>query len=128
MNFSGYLKSIRESKRWSYWELFKQSGIAAAHLEKIENGTKGSPKPDTIRKLSEALGVEYVEMLIKADALTEEDLIRYVAKARFQPLLNDEAALEVMSDRNVLELLEKLADMPADVRKKKIQGILGMLE
>ena len=131
MKFSEYLKKARELKGWSIWRLFQESDISHVHLGRIEKGEMEPPKPETLRKLSEALGVDYIDMLKAAGAITDEDLLKIEIKNRFSPIINDDVALELITDKNVLEVLEGLAKLDKQKRAmvlKNFLSTLGMLE
>lgn len=71
--FGKYLKSVRESRGASINQLALYSGVSAAQISRIETGTRGVPKADTIQKLSDALKVPYEEMMKAAGHLQLED-------------------------------------------------------
>ncbi len=58
------LKELRERKSLSQRDLEERSGVSHVTINRIERGVR-KPWPKTVRKLSEALGVE-PEELIKA--------------------------------------------------------------
>ncbi|MDF2964244.1 MAG: transcriptional regulator, family protein [Paenibacillus sp.] len=70
--FGIYLKKARESKGISVNQLALESGISNAQISRIENGLRGIPKPETIRKLAEALKLPYEEMMEKAGHMPDE--------------------------------------------------------
>jgi transcriptional regulator with XRE-family HTH domain len=70
--FGTYLKHVRESKGISVNQLALESGISNAQISRIENGLRGIPKPETIRKLAEALQLPYEEMMEKAGHMPDE--------------------------------------------------------
>lgn len=72
--FGSYLKSVRERKKISINQLALDSGISNAQISRIENGLRGIPKPETIRKLADALKVPYEEMMSQAGHMPEERL------------------------------------------------------
>jgi transcriptional regulator with XRE-family HTH domain len=70
--FGVYLKKSRESKGVSVNQLAIESGISNAQISRIENGLRGIPKPETIRKLADALQIPYEEMMEKAGHMPDE--------------------------------------------------------
>ncbi|MFD0679936.1 MULTISPECIES: helix-turn-helix domain-containing protein [unclassified Paenibacillus] len=70
--FGIYLKKARESKGVSVNQLALESGISNAQISRIENGRRGIPKPETIRKLAEALQIPYEEMMEKAGHMPDD--------------------------------------------------------
>lgn len=69
--FGDYLKELRESKGMTVNQLAVYSGVSAAAISRIENGKRGVPKPETIKKLSEALKEPYPEMMKVAGHLKD---------------------------------------------------------
>jgi len=57
------LQDARLAKFWSRDELAKASGIHRDHIGRLERGYEGEPRPPTIRKLAEALGVDPAELV-----------------------------------------------------------------
>ncbi|NOU92019.1 helix-turn-helix domain-containing protein [Paenibacillus sp. LMG 31456] len=70
--FGFYLKKARESKGISVNQLALESGISNAQISRIENGLRGIPKPETIRKLAEALQIPYEEMMGMAGHMPDD--------------------------------------------------------
>ncbi|SFL09532.1 Transcriptional regulator, contains XRE-family HTH domain [Paenibacillus sp. 1_12] len=100
--FGSYLKSVRERKKISINQLALDSGISNAQISRIENGLRGIPKPETIRKLADALKVSYEEMMSQAGHMPEERLheipewATYRDKRDFKKMLEEDG--EVMFD------------------------------
>src|SRR5690625_3419220 len=42
------------------------SGVSNSYLSQIENGNRGIPSPEIIKKLSKGLKIDYEDMMIKA--------------------------------------------------------------
>jgi transcriptional regulator with XRE-family HTH domain len=49
------LREARELKGWTQEQLESESGIAQAHISKIERGDVRNPSNDTVQKLEQAL-------------------------------------------------------------------------
>lgn len=64
--FGKYIKKVRETKGMSLNQVALYSDISAAQLSRIENGKRGVPKPSTIKGISEALKLDYNELMKKA--------------------------------------------------------------
>jgi HTH-type transcriptional regulator, competence development regulator len=71
-NFGAYIKKIRDSKGLTLNQAALYSGISAAQLSRIENGKRGVPKPQTIKKLSEAYKLDYEGLMIRAGYITSD--------------------------------------------------------
>ncbi|MCG7406734.1 helix-turn-helix domain-containing protein [Paenibacillus sp. ACRRX] len=92
-SFGSYLKMLREKKEMTIKQLSEESGISNAQISRIENGIRKPPKPETIKKLSEALGADYKEMLTKAGHF-EEDASEYPDWASEKDILDFKTMLE----------------------------------
>lgn len=58
---------MRESRGLTLNQVALYSGISAAQLSRIENSKRNAPKPTTIKKIAEALKVDYELLMGKAD-------------------------------------------------------------
>ncbi|OIB04850.1 hypothetical protein AK95_14640 [Paenibacillus sp. LC231] len=80
--FGNYIRSLRKSRSLTLTDLAGLSGVHAAHISRIETGGREVPKPETIKRLSEALKVPYDELMIAAGYLDKnwvgKDLNRHV--------------------------------------------------
>ena len=81
VKFGKSLRKIRDEKEMTAVELASKIGYTQPYISMLENGRKGIPKPDTLRKIAKGLGVPFVQLLIIADVLTTED-IKEFANAR----------------------------------------------
>ncbi|WP_342576383.1 helix-turn-helix domain-containing protein [Paenibacillus sp. FSL M8-0142] len=70
--FGAYLKQIREDKGLSINQLAQAAEISGSQISRIENGLRGIPKPQTLRKIADALEVPYEELMSKAGYLDSE--------------------------------------------------------
>jgi transcriptional regulator with XRE-family HTH domain len=66
MEFKEYLKQLREAKQLSLRKLDSLSGVSHVYLSQIENGNRGVPSPDVLKKIAEPLGVSYKELMTVA--------------------------------------------------------------
>jgi transcriptional regulator with XRE-family HTH domain len=57
------LRWWRRARGLTQAELAGASGVERSHLAKIERGEVVEPRPDTLRRLADALGVEVLELL-----------------------------------------------------------------
>lgn len=64
--FGEYLKNKRKEKGLSIRKLEELSGVSNAYLSQLENGKRGMPSPEIIKKINGPLGVEYDELMEKA--------------------------------------------------------------
>ncbi|RIJ64123.1 helix-turn-helix domain-containing protein [Rummeliibacillus sp. POC4] len=71
--FGRYIKQVREEKRMTLNQVALYSEISAAQLSRIENGKRGVPKPSTIEKISQALKVDYNELMRVAGYIEKDN-------------------------------------------------------
>lgn len=67
-----YLKQLRLDKNLTIRQLEKKSGVSNAYISQLENGKRGLPTPDVLKKLHEPLGVGYDELMEKAGYISAE--------------------------------------------------------
>ncbi|MFC7678292.1 helix-turn-helix domain-containing protein [Paenibacillus sp. GCM10028914] len=73
--FGSYLKQLREERGWSMNQLAHAAEISGSQISRIENGLRGVPKPQTLRKIADALDGSYEELMKQAGYLeTEQSL------------------------------------------------------
>jgi transcriptional regulator with XRE-family HTH domain len=72
MEFGEYLKQLRETKNLSFRKLDALSGVSYVYLSQIENGKRGIPSPDVLKKLAAPLGVSYKELMQAAGYLGQD--------------------------------------------------------
>lgn len=101
--FGAYLKQIREDKGLSINQLAQAADISGSQISRIENGLRGIPKPQTLRKIADALEVPYEELMSKAgyldselslhEGLTVPDWATAKDKRDFKKMLEDDGEL-----------------------------------
>jgi SOS regulatory protein LexA len=67
-----YLKQLRQDKNLTIRQLEKKSGVSNAYISQLENGKRGLPTPDVLKKLHDPLGVGYDELMEKAGYISAE--------------------------------------------------------
>ncbi|ASA24324.1 helix-turn-helix domain-containing protein [Paenibacillus donghaensis] len=99
--FGDYLKQLREAKGLTINDLAASAGISGSQISRIENGIRGVPKPVTLRKIAEATGVAYEELMDHAGYMQEtkqsEEAIPAWATSKdkrdFRKMLEDDGEL-----------------------------------
>lgn len=101
-SFGSYLKEQREHRGISINQLAQAAEISGSQISRIENGLRGVPKPPTIRKIADALGSSYEELMGRAGYLDTEnnleeeqipDWATYRDKRDFKKMLEDDGEL-----------------------------------
>ncbi|GAB3797512.1 helix-turn-helix domain-containing protein [Virgibacillus kimchii] len=66
MTFGEFIKEKRTEKGLTMRELERRTGISQAYISQIESGKRNVPKPELIKKISNGLDVDYLDLLQKA--------------------------------------------------------------
>ncbi|MBU8598454.1 transcriptional repressor LexA [Alkalihalobacillus clausii] len=77
IEFGEYLRLRRKEKGFTIRQLEMKSGVSNAYLSHLENGKRGIPSTEIIKKISGALDIPYTEMLQKAGHLDEANLLQH---------------------------------------------------
>jgi HTH-type transcriptional regulator, competence development regulator len=72
-SFGSELKRLRDMKNLTIRELAKRAGTSHPYLSQIENGKRNPPKPEMIQKLSKALEVDYLDLMVLAGHIGKEE-------------------------------------------------------
>ena len=146
LEFGKYLKSLREAKKMTIRQLELYSGVSNAYLSHIENGKRGIPSPEILRKLSKPLDVPYEELMARAgyiDAvMMDDEVVEGVQKGTIKsediikkPVLVDGKIVlkhELkdrplnLSEEKINEVLERFAKLPPE-KQRIIEGMLELL-
>lgn len=68
-DFGGYLKMLRQRCGMTVRELEDKSGVSHSYLTQMENGRRGVPSPDILKKLFEPLNTSYDDLMAAAGYL-----------------------------------------------------------
>ena len=71
IEIGAYIADLRNEKKWSQRELAEKSGISNTEISRIEAGKRTKPTPATLRALSDALQVEYSDLMKSAGYIEE---------------------------------------------------------
>lgn len=70
--FGLYIRKLRNEKEMTIRQLELYSGVSNSYLSQLENGKRGIPSPDIIKKISNGLKVDYNDLMIKAGYMDKE--------------------------------------------------------
>ncbi|OBZ16354.1 transcriptional regulator [Bacillus sp. FJAT-27264] len=70
--FGRFLKELREQRGLTINQLASAAGVSGSQISRIENGLRGIPKPATLRKIAEATGCSYEELMERAGYLQDQ--------------------------------------------------------
>jgi repressor LexA len=123
--FGLYIRKLRTDKKMTIRQLELYSGVSNAYLSHIENGKRGIPSPDILKKLSKPLGVEYASLMKAAGHIdtenmkkrSEETIQKYLDKMRneetsSEPIMGNlvsipvigeiKAGYDMLADQNII--------------------------
>lgn len=75
VKFGTFLRSVRKEKNMTIVELAKKLSVSQPFISNLENGKKGIPKPDTLRKFSDALDIPYVVLMKEAGYVNNDGAV-----------------------------------------------------
>lgn len=104
-----YLTEKRKEKGLSIYRLSKLSNVSHSYISQLERGIKEQPSPEILKKLSNALGIDYGSMMYRAG---------YIGKAAVWLYEDDEIEEEVES-KVLQQAVQLLQDNSIDFQTKK---------
>lgn len=72
-DFAKYIKNIRKQKGITLRDFEKRTGISRSYLSLLENGRRDNPSPEVIKKISEVLGIDFLELMSRSNMLILKD-------------------------------------------------------
>ncbi|WP_180953714.1 helix-turn-helix domain-containing protein [Bacillus sp. T33-2] len=114
IEFGKYIKSLRKEQNLTIRQLEDKSGVSNAYLSQIENGKRGLPSPDIIKKIHEPLGVGYDELMEKAGYIS--------------PDLRAELIPETIKTMESVEALNELISNAAEIFISSVTSDNGLLK
>lgn len=110
--FGEYLKSVRKEKGLTIRQVEAYSGVSNAYLSQLENGKRGIPSPEIIKKIHKPLGIDYNELMSKAGYLEVDSTIEGNKPSRAFNKFDD------LTDKE-RDFLEKQLEIFRDLEKNK---------
>lgn len=95
-SFGSILKKIRVEKGFTVNQLAMYSGVSAAQISRIENSKRGVPKPETIKKLADALKYPYEQLMEEAGYINGDSIPAWATKKDvrdFRKMLEEETLM-----------------------------------
>lgn len=119
--FGVLLRELRESRGMTVNQLGIYSEVSPALISKIENGKRGTPKPDTIEKLAKGLKMPYEELMAVAGYVDEgKEIPKNVTPyADIMKEIADKYPGVDLNDQDIRRKLMKVIDLVLDDYKKK---------
>lgn len=76
-NFGKHVRDLRKASGLTLVELAKKTGLSQPYLSQIENGKRGIPDPEIIKKIADCLTADYFDLMGSAGYWgTEEAVFR----------------------------------------------------
>lgn len=105
--FGQYLKELREGKGLSTHKLAELSGVSQSYISHVENGRKKkTPSPEILKKLADALEVQYMELMQDAGYVPEEELDKLIDMSK--QVVNEAHSKSVVSEKYIEGVINQL--------------------
>ncbi|CEG29602.1 transcriptional repressor LexA [Bacillus sp. B-jedd] len=111
--FGEYLRSLRQERKLTIRQLEALSGVSNAYLSQMENGKRGIPTVEILKKIHTPLGVSFDELMLKAGYISSD------TKEKLTP--------EVIDMLNNFEVFSELLSNAADVFISSVTDNTGNL-
>ncbi|MED4403728.1 transcriptional regulator [Metabacillus fastidiosus] len=128
IEFGKFLKRIREEKGLTLREIQELSGVSNSYLSQLENGKRGLPSPDILKKIYQSLDVDYYELMEKAGYIVSgheqiKELRNQLQKAysKIRELENNQKANKITTLEKENEILRKYIEKVKSVVNMEIK-------
>ncbi|WP_078392057.1 helix-turn-helix domain-containing protein [Shouchella patagoniensis] len=103
-SFGVFIKNIRTDKGITLKKLEEKSGVSIAQISRLENGTRKSPRAETVKALADALEISHKSAMAAAGYVVDEE----VKENEEKTLTNEQRFLkDIELDISDEELLDK---------------------
>jgi len=121
--FGEYLKSVRKEKRMTIRQLELYSKVSNAYISQLERGDRGLPSPEILKKLSQPLGVDYNELMVKAGYVeeTKKESVNALPESRIEQIINETEAefnVNLRDDPIVENMVRQILRSMAESKKR----------
>ncbi|WP_337101986.1 helix-turn-helix domain-containing protein [Paenibacillus sp. YIM B09110] len=72
-DFGDFLKKQRAFKGYTVRQLSEMAEISPSYITNLENGKRGVPSPEVLKRLHGPLGITFQELMVKAGHVKYED-------------------------------------------------------
>lgn len=98
IEFGAYLKKLRKEKGLSIRRLEEMSGVSNAYLSQLENGKRGLPSPEILKKIHQPLEVGYFGLMEKAGYISSSVLSKLIPETIEAMELSSDLLAEMISN------------------------------
>ena len=114
--FGEYIRKLRKEREMTIRQLELYSGVSNSYLSQMENGKRGIPSPDIIKKLAKGLRVDYDLLMKKAGYITEDDNVNDI-DPELRQFINDVKVWYKNEPKTKEEKLKLMKDMFELIKK-----------
>lgn|SRR5690606_37131882 len=114
--FGEYIRKLRKEREMTIRQLELYSGVSNSYLSQMENGKRGIPSPDIIKKLAKGLRVDYDLLMKKAGYITEDDNVNDI-DPELRQFINDVKVWYKDAPKTKEEKLKLMKDMFELIKK-----------
>lgn len=118
--FGKYIKQLRSARNLTIRQLQLYSGVSNSYLSQLENGKRGIPSPEILKKLSKGLKLPYEELMKEAGYL-EDDKTDNISEE------NKKSAEEIYDDPNFQHAMRSAQGFSKE-NKKRVLEYIEMIE
>lgn len=115
--FGLYIRKLRSDREMTIRQLELYSGVSNSYLSQMENGKRGIPSPDIIKKLSDGLKADYIQMMKKAGYI--EDVNEDDMDEELQDFLNNVTVWYKDEPESKEERLQMMKEMFDIIKRSK---------
>lgn len=144
-DFGKYLKSLREERSLTIRQVEAYAGVSNSYLSLLENGKRGIPSPDILKKIALIYKISYEDLMVAAGHLTRtKDIGQRLKQARLDKGFSQVQVMEHTNinnktlsgyennvsepDLNTLEVLANLYEVTVDHLLGRKSALLEALE
>lgn len=127
--FGKYLQQLRKSKKMTIRQLELYSGVSNAYLSLLENGKRGIPSPEILKKISKPLGVSYLTLMQKAGHINDGSDFNKVLSEEQENRDFEDAVKKIeaiankygmeLNDPKFLEIIDKSLEIAQIIKNQK---------
>ncbi|ULO05169.1 helix-turn-helix domain-containing protein [Paenibacillus sp. 19GGS1-52] len=104
--FGEYLRKLRNDKKLTLEQVAKSAGFSKGYLSNIENGRRGVPSPEILKKLAVALETQYMELMQAAGHVPEAELDMLIDMSK--QVANEAYSKSVVSEKYIEGFIDQL--------------------
>jgi repressor LexA len=121
--FGAFLKTLRKQRKLTIRQLDLYSGVSHSYLSQLENGRRGIPSPEILKKISHGLNYSYIELMKRAGHIGQhDDEITELEKEVYEYEQIKKVQQNKMSKNELVELVNKIKE-----KKQPYESIANLI-